>query len=215
MNEEQVKAAIEAAKAEAVAAAEEKYKLLETNMNNVVEELKNTRKTKQEIEAERDALKAKAGQNDPTDVDVKIQEALAQKEAREIESIKNNSIRKFKETHKEFHPDNDPAGVKYAAFEQRLARINLNGLTTEEQFMEAFDDAFIILNKGTQQTPQTRQNPYASTTQHTASPKTTNDSGLTAQEETLIKKMGWDEARYLKIKKSRPEYVKSLLKFNQ
>lgn len=214
MNEEEVQAAIAAAVTAKEAELKKVIEDKEAALNGVVEELKNERKTKQQIADERDAaLKAGNGnQQGAPDVQAQIDEAFAKREQERISVLREETIKKFKETHKEFHPDNDPGGIKYAAFEQKLSRINTNGLTSSDEFLGAFDDALALLNRGGGASHQPYNNPNASSSQYTPSPKSADANGLSSKEQELIKSKGWTEERYLKLKKSQPQFVESLLK---
>lgn len=210
MDEKEKQALIDNAKAEAEQAFQLKLKETEDAKNKILEELKEERKKKQEKEAELDLLKNK-GNNDSTNVETVVESILSKKEQEKVSSIKESTIKKFKELNPEFKPENDPAGVKYAAFEKKLARINLDGLASEDEILGALDDAMLLLTKET--TKQTTyNNPYASTNQQFSSPKSSSQNGLSSKEENLIKSLGWTEERYLKLKTSKPSYVASLLK---
>lgn len=212
MDEQEKQAIIEQAKAEAMEAAKAEIEQTKTALTNTVEELKSERKKKQEIEAALDLLKAKNNPN-PTGINIQeeIDKALQERDSKTVESIKADSLKKFKEAHPEFKPENDQGGIKYAAFEKKLARINLNGLTSESEFVEAYTDAYkLIVN--TQTDDGNRNNAFASDPSHHSNPQGNKGTSLSREETDLIKSMNWTEERYLKVKKSRPTYVASLLK---
>lgn len=215
MDEKEKQALIDNAKAEAEQAFSDKLKDAESTRNKLVEELKEERRKKQEKEAEAEALRLKYEKSNPdattVDIDKKVEEILSKKDQAQVESLKEKTIQKFKEMNPEFHPDNDKGGIKYAAFEKKLARINLNGLTSEGDILGALDDAMLLLTRESKKEESTA-NPYASTNQHVSSPKTMSNNKLSSQEAKLLSQVGWDEAKYLKMKAARPSYVASLLK---
>lgn len=213
--DEQTKALIDNAKAEAEQAFSEQLKEAKSTQDKLVEELKEERRKKQEKEAEAEALRIKYEKSNPgaTDVDIdkKVEEVLSKKEQAQAEVLKDNTIKKFKETNPEFHPDNDKGGIKYAAFEKKLARINLNGLTSENDILGALDDAMLLLKRELKD-DSSNYNPYASTSQQAPSPRTVSNKNLSTVEQNLIKQVGWTEEKYIKMKTARPSYVASLLK---
>ena len=77
--------------------------------------------------------------------------------------------------------------------------------------MSAFDDAFVLMNKGA--TNQgSNFNPYAATIKNNSGdPKGVNSNKLANNELKLIAQLGWTEERYLKVKKAQPHYVESML----
>lgn len=186
---------------------------LEAAVRNMTEELKELRQKKQEAEAERDLLKAKGQAPANDDVESKVRKVLDEERTKTVGEIRKSAEEKFRSANKEFHPDNDPGGVKWAAFEKKLARINTAGLVKEEDFLAAYDDALLILTRKPAE-PTVVQNPYASTPSGTGgSPRTTDPNNLSTKEHKLLKQMGWTEEQYLKHKKSRPSYVAKLLEY--
>lgn len=181
---------------------------------STVEELKALRTSKQEADAELTLLKSKLNPVDPPaqgNVAEEVKKVLDAKEEENLKTTRGKIEQKFKESHTEFHPDNDTGGIKYAAFQSKLARMNLTGLKTEEEIWDAFNDALVILNKGKTET-QTDFNPYAATNRTPAGyPKGNENNKLSSAEVKLIGQLGWTEERYLKVKKSQPHYVDTML----
>jgi hypothetical protein len=200
----------------------DKLKALPDVVQNLVNELKDERTLKQTAEAKATALEAKLNApvvvppvieapiaEDPTKV---FERLMAQKEQEVADVARQTAEAKFKDAHKEFHPENDPGGLKYAAFEKTLARLNTTGLKTEAEFLSVHNDALRLM---TQPAPQeTTFAPYADTPSNGGgSPHQTDVNGLSPQEKKLIASVGWTEERYLKLKKQRPDYVKQVLEF--
>lgn len=201
----------------------EKLKETVATIPGVVEELKTLRTAKQESDARADAaeaaLKAKEeGGNPnppaPTDPAALVAAEFRKRDEDERKRLRDNAVEAFKNVHKEFHPENDPGGLKYAAFERHLNRLNLSDAASAKDFADAFEDAYLLMTrKPVQQednTPIVDGDPNNSGGAPHTPPQQT---GLTAKEKKVIADMGWTEERYLKLKKSRPAYVDSLLNY--
>lgn len=186
----------------------------EEDIKSVVGELTSDRAKRQQLEAERDILKIEldklkaSGKKEET-VEETVTRILSKELEKTVEQNRISAEEKFKNANKEFHPENDPGGLKFAAFKKKLEIFNLNGLKTEEQFSEVFNNALIIMNRkessGDDYTPQIENRDNESII------KQVNKSQLTPKEVKLIKELGWTEERYLKQKASRPKYVENLL----
>lgn len=189
-------------------------------VNNLVAEIQQERKAKQTAEAERDALIVEKNTKPPADVTpqqatpedptVIVERLLAKKDQEAAKAAREAAEAKFRETNKDFHPDNDPGGLKFAAFQRVLAKLNDSGARTVEDFSALYDDALALMNR---QSPvkEVTYTPYAHTPSESGSPHQQDPNGLSAKEKRIIQGIGWTEERYLKIKKSRPEYIKKLL----
>lgn len=190
-------------------------------VEGLVEELKTERKAKQDAEtaaakAIADAAvvspatpPADATPEDPAKV---VERILAERDAASAVVVRENAEAKFKAAHKEFASDNDPAGIKFAAFKTVLARLNTSGLTTDEQFQAVFNDALTLMNR--QVAPEERIiTPYADTPSDGGTPGHTDPNGTSAKEKKLYEGLGWTEEKYLKMKKSRPAYVEEMLSY--
>ena len=181
--------------------------------NTTVQELTTLRTAKQEVEAKLTLAESKLNPSNPSqgNVEDEVNKVLAAKEDKRLADMRVTLEQKFKESHSEFRPENDEGGLKYAAFKQKLARINLTGLTTEEEITSAYDDAFVLMNKPAS-SEQPQFNPYAATTKtQSGNPTGVNNNKLTNPELKLIAQLGWTEERYLKVKKAQPHYVESMI----
>lgn len=186
----------------------------EADKNSTVAELTSLRTAKQEVEAKLVIAESKLKPDDSSQgtVEEQVEKALAAKDAKKIVELQGTAETKFKAAHSEFHPDNDPGGIKYAAFLKHKARINLTGLTTEDDILEAYDDAFLLMKKDESKVEGTNFNPYAHSSKNSSSePKGSVNNKLSSKEARLIQDLGWTEERYLKIKTSRPHYVETML----
>ena len=187
-------------------------------VKNLVEEIKVERTAKQTAEAARDAaiLAAKQEPEQPVverqaeDPETVFRRILAEQDQEKAKTARETAEAKFKQTNKDFHPENDPAGLKYAAFQRTLARLNDSGAKTEEDFASLYNDALTLMNRPA---PQEQViTPYADApTNQNGTPVVTDQNGLSHKEKNIIQGLGWTEEKYLKLKKSRPSYVDQLL----
>lgn len=192
-----------------------------TSVDGLKSDLQKERQLRIDAEAERDIEKSKnkppvvvPPANDPATVATEAaKKVLEDREKQDIADNLKKAETLFINTHKEFHPDNDAGGIKYAAYKQKFARINLAGLKSVEDFTGAFNEALVLMNPG-KSTPQ-RITPPGSTPSNAGAsePVVVENSQLSTKEQQLLSQMGWTEERYLKIKTSRPAYVESLLKY--
>lgn len=194
------------------------WETLTKKVDGFVGDIQKERQARQEAEAARDLAEAKLKQTPPVpptdDVTKTVTTLLAQRDTETAQANLKNAEVRFQESHKEFHPDNDPGGIKYAAFKAKLSRFNTSGLRSEADFLAVFDDALRLMTDSP--APQTKVNPPAHTPSGTGSaPTSVTESPLSSKEQQLLKQMGWDEARYLKIKEKRPHYVQTLLNYMQ
>lgn len=215
MNEQEI-AAMKQRVAELEADVQAKTEALtkaESDKNSTVEELTKLRTAKQEVEAKLTIAESKLNPDNSSqgNVEEEVNKVLAKKEETRLADLRVATERKFKESHSEFHPDNDTGGLKFAAFKQKLARINLAGLTTEEEILAAYGDAMALLSIG-ESSNRSEFNPYAATNKD-ASGKINgvNSNKLTQNELKLIAQLNWTEERYLKVKKAQPHYVETML----
>jgi chromosome segregation ATPase len=189
----------------------------QTQLSGLVEEVKDLRGKKQEVEGERDALKLKIGNVPPkaesTDVEAAVKKVLEQESVKTAEEAKLSAERRFKNEHKEFDETNDPGGLKYAAFQDKLKMFNISGLKKETEFLEVFENGLTLMKE--KKDSKTRI-PYSDTGTGGSAPKETHTSTLSSQEQKLIVDMGWTEERLTKVKaKHGQRYIDSLLKHAQ
>lgn len=196
---------------------------------NLVEEIKGLRETKQITEAEAAELRKKLEERSGTqasDEEVtpeKIAEITSQTVARilseqDIQTAKaNKEMAKaaFLEKYKEFAPENDEGGLKFSALENKLARFNLSGLKTQNDFMSVFEDARnLVVERSQVNDTGIDPNPLAPSGTGTP-PKSGGDDKLSVKEMQIVERsFGGDKERFLKIKAKRPDYVASLLQYS-
>jgi hypothetical protein len=179
----------------------------------MIAELQAERQKRQAAEEE---LKAK-GEQEPTDdgSDPKkaLEKLLDERERKEAADSMKEAIDEFRDSVNEFSKDNDAAGIVFAEFERELGKFNLEGLKTKGQFVKRFKEVHEFMNRNKKPSEST-PTPYPGSSKASGSePKEGDSANLSDVEKNLIKDMGWEEERYLKVKASRPNYVASLLKF--
>lgn len=199
---------------------------------NLTNELVDVRKKKQEAEEREAALKAEleaARKNQKPDDSVldaakaaeiakaEIVKTLAEREADTVKVNKESAYAAFYAKHKAFHPDNDAGGLKMAIVQKQMDRFNTSSLKSEADYLNVLEDA-ARLSGAEKPSDDGSRNP---------NPQIPNGSGgdakevddskeLSAKEANLINRsFDGDKERYLKIRNSRPEYVKHLLQYAQ
>lgn len=202
-----------AAKEEELRVAKESEATAKANLGSTVEELKDLREKKQAAEAERDLALAKFNGQGGDDVKATVQSILAERDSKDLEKVKEDSLEDFKNIHKElFAEANDAGGIKFGVFKTHLAKLNLSTLKTAKEFNEAFENALLLMNKGKVAQPQNGGgNPYTPNNSG-GQPQSTEGTTLDSKETKLIQQIGWTEEKYLEQKKKRPSYVANLLK---
>lgn len=170
----------------------------------LVEEIKTLRQKNQELEA---IGKPKTL---PDDVTQKIAEALEQKQKEDAKKNWQMALERFKSEFKEFHPDNDPAGIKFAIIEKELQTFNTSNLYTVEEQLEALKKAKRLTTQSSGSDTE-RIIPNADSPREGNAPKGDTTSKLSVTEQQLIKQMGWTEARYEALKAKQPSFVAQML----
>ena len=194
------------AEAEVKVRSEESGKLeqLETEKSGLVEELKILRK-KKEPQPNPSDNKGNGNEN----VEEVVEKLL---EAKELERAKKNeelALELFKQNNKEFHPDNDPGSLKFKKLKVEYDLYRKDGLKEVSDFNRFLEKAKnIVLPEDT----KVDNINIDTTVPNNRSPKGKGDSKVTSEEASFIKKAGWTEERYLKLKEAQPEYVARLLK---
>ena len=171
--------------------------------DNVVAELIDLRKKKE-------TAVQNAVADDADEVTKKVHEALAKRDNERVEEIRKAAFDKFISEHTEFSKENDVAGLKLAALENKLARFNLSGITSEDGFRSVYEDAVRLVRKGSGEGTQTEA-PYASSPSGTGATVPAPGSTFTEAERALYTKIGWDVKKYAEMKAKRPEYINQLL----
>jgi hypothetical protein len=147
----------------------------------------------------------------PADVQKVVQEELAKKEAEQVRANYERVADSFLGSHPEFSKENDPGGVKFSAFKKALSRINLVPLKTVEDFEEAFQDAYNLMDRQGSAEPSVNPSSPRSTGRAPAVPP---GARLPQGEAELLKRYyNGDVDAYLKAKAKKPAYFEELLKW--
>lgn len=189
-------------------------------LSNAGQELASNRTVKQQLEAERDALKVKLQEAEdrargtggqPTDTEAVVRRVLAENDTKAASQNRETAEARFISSHKEFASDADPGGVKFSAVKGKLARFNTDGLKTVEDFMGVYEEAYLLVNPA-RAAEGGEYAPYADSPHDTGrGPKETDTQVLAVKEKKLVERMGWTKEQYLSQKTKRPTYVKQLL----
>ena len=221
MTEEEKKAAEEAAQKEKDEQAQKIAELEKTN-TGLVEEIKADRKKRQDLEEDvgvlKTAIEKSVKANEPNPEDEKIQsvvkEVLKSNDASRAKQNKTVALEKFIAENKEFHPENDPTGIKREALEKKLKSFNTSDVVEVEDFITVIGDAKTLLGQdtGSKTTPgEEVKNPYSSTSKSTPSPKEAVDKDLDPREQKLIRQAGYTKESYLALKAKMPSFIDGLL----
>lgn len=193
---------------------EDKIKDLEVRLeketgdkSKLVEEIKDVRRLKQEAEAKAEELSKQLHPEDETDI--KIKKALSEERDKQAKVNRDIAMRKFQEENKEFHPDNDTGGLKMSMLESQLREFDTSEFFTVDEFISVFKKAKKLIEPDREE--DRTLTPPQDIVITPGSPKSAPKTQLTSKELQVIKELGWTEERFLKIKKSLPKYVESLL----
>lgn len=201
---------IEEAKQEAIKEAEAKAKAAQDAMTA---ELQAERQRRQAAEEEMKRAKEEHSRTPETDPEKVFTELLNKKSQEEAKSNKEEAIKSFKNSVREFSDEHDTAGIVFSAFERELNKFNLEGLKTKEDFTNRFKEVYEFMNRAKKPTDP-NVNFYKGGTSNTGSDPAGDDKAhLSDVEKNLIKDMGWTNERYLAQKAKRPHYISSLLQY--
>lgn len=158
-------------------------------------------------------LKAASEKNNSNPEEDKIREAVAkvlsEKEVIKSKDNKKAAFDKFVSANKDYHPENDPTGLKRAALEKEYDTFNSSGVTETEDFMTLIEKANTYL-RGTD-TARQNNNQYSSTPSSATPPKETLSSKLSEPEAKLIQRNGWTEEKFLGLKAKMPAFIEDLV----
>lgn len=194
---------------------------LESDKQSLVGETQELRKSRQEKEDEiatlKAALVAAAEKNQANPEEQKIAEVVQKILGNEIQkSAERNreaAFTKFVAENNEYHPDNDPGGLKLLALKREFASFNTSGLVETDDFVKVIGKANALL-RGTDTSRQTPMdtNPYSSTTSSPAAPPVRAESKVSDAEKKLIEQNGWTEDEFLKLKAKMPDMIEGLIR---
>lgn len=151
----------------------------------------------------------------PDAIEEKVKEILQKDRQKEAEANRGKALNKFFEQNKEFHPENDPAGLKFRLIEDELNNFKQDNLYSETDFLTLFNKARNLAMANDEADGGTSLKDDGSTPAGggAGKPRATNQSQLSPAERKLIDQQGWTEDRYLRLK-AKPgmaDYISRLL----
>ncbi len=143
-----------------------------------------------------------------TDVSAAVEEEFKRRDQAAIKIASEQATIEFLDSHPEFSVENDAGGVKFAAFQKALGRINISGVTSKEDYIQVLNDALRLTGETVSTMPNYSSTPRTASNVPALKPGHT----LTAPEQKLIQNsFNGDVEAYLKVKTKRPDYVRELL----
>lgn len=149
---------------------------------------------------------------EPDAIKAAVDEELNKRDSEQLKTYVQEATNEFLAAHPEFSTENDTDGLKFAAYQRALGRMNLFGIKTKDQYAQVLEDALrLIPNDGTQANPMNfSSTPRGGVTVHGVQPS----AQLTPSEQKLVaNNFGGNAEAYLKMKAKRPEYVEELLRY--
>lgn len=187
-------------------------------VNSTVQEIKDMRQKKQDLEAAKADLEKKLAEatkpaGTPEDVDSivekKLTEKLSLKESEEAKVEQEMAWNEFVSKNPEFDPENDKTGLRAETFKKELSRFNMSGARKKDDFLNAMQDAITLLYR-----KENREyvNPYASSSSRSGSSSIVHDNSasLTTSEKETMTRLGWDLKKFNDMKLRHPELFVSV-----
>jgi len=189
---------------------------LKKTQNDLIEQLKTEREAKNIYKEQLEKKdEPKVPEEDSKIVEV-VRSVLNEDKVAKAKANKTAAFEKFVTENKDFHPDNDPTGLKREALKNAFNRFNTEGMFSVEEFVSVVRDAYRLLG-GNDTNPETlmgEKNPYSSTIISPKAPTTIVDEDLTSVEKKFLEKNpSWTKERLLKVKSRNPEVLEDLFKF--
>jgi len=154
----------------------------------------------------------KAPETDEEKLEALLDKKIKERDALNAKANKTAAFEKFITENKEFHPDNDPLGLKRKALQQKLDQFNTDKLTTVEEFSAVIGDAKSLLGGNDNHVDTTKgQNPYSNPPRSNPNPNGRKDDELSPKEMKLIQTTGKTKEQILKLKAKNPEFLAQIL----
>lgn len=200
----------------------EKIAGLEQDKANLVNEIKDERTKKQEREAALEAAKSelekvKSAQTKPedsVDPEVLVEKVLRRKEEESSKNAMYEAKMAMKTLYNEFSDASDAGGILFNKFETELAKFNLSGLKTKEDYLNRFKEVYEFMGRKSKPAGESSSF-YNGQRQDGSTPPKVEDVNLSGSEVKLMQELGWDKDRYLKAKAKRPQYIATLLSYRK
>lgn len=139
-----------------------------------------------------------------------VKKVLTEEKMENVKSEKKLAFERFITEHKEFHPDNDPTGLKRQALEEKLKDYNTEVMSLDK-FYDVIGEAQLLLTGDNKSNTNRIANPYSSSAPSRLMPKVVVNDKLTPQERKLVDRGSATEEYILKLREKRPHYLRQLL----
>jgi hypothetical protein len=186
---------------------------LKKALANTVEELKVLRKKNQELTEKPPVVTPPNPDDEATKIAKVVKQILTDEKMSNAKTNKQVAFEKFITENKEFHPDNDPTGLKRQALETKLSRFNTDDIIDMGEYYDVIKEAQLLLTKNdsSSNTSKDIPNPYSSSSQSRVAPQKVVISELNPKEEALVKRGSATKEQILKMRVEKPAFLASLL----
>lgn len=199
---------------------EKEIAALKVTNSGLVEEIKTDRTKRQDLVEEIKGLKEEPKtpvvETPETDVATQVNKVLAERDASRAKANKKAALEEFVAGNKEFHPENDPTGLKREALEKELGGFNLDGVVEVKDFVSVIGKAKALLSgiDTAAQTPPEKEikNPYSSTPQTPITPEPVEDKNISPTEKKVMEQAGMTSEKFLELKEKMPAYINKLVR---
>jgi len=166
------------------------------------------KKNEEGLVAQIKELRAKVREEKPDDpVTATVKKLFFEERQKEIAVNREVALNEFWSRHKEFHPDNDPTGLKRVALESALKRLNTSESFAKEQILSDFEDALKLMNRETDRGIKVDMSGAASSSNIGGEPKISSDNRLNVAQEKLRQERGWTVEKYLEMHSKYPKII--------
>jgi len=172
-------------------------------ISGVVEELKELRVKKGTEEP------SKAENED--EVSLKVSKILQEEKSKESKANKEKALEIFYKENKEFHPENDIAGLRFKLIEKELEDFNLSKAQSVDDYLKFLNKALNQINASKKENKETTVHIDPNIPKEEGNPESKSPNNLSSKELKIMKQAGWTEEKYLKLKSSQPTYIRSLM----
>lgn len=189
----------------------EEAKLLKESLANTVDELKELRKKNKELSEKKESkIETPIIEDEATKLAKAVKAVLNSEKMENAKTEKVKAFERFITENKEFHPDNDPTGLKRQALEEKLKDYNTEVMSVEKYY-DVIGEAQLLLTGDNKSNTNRVNNPFSSSIQSRMTPKPVVVDKLTSKERKLVENGSATEEYILKLKEKRPAYLASLL----
>jgi hypothetical protein len=173
---------------------------------NMSQELKDLREKNRKL--------AEQPQVETKDISSVVEAELAKRDAEQLKTIQAIALTNWLEAHPQFSPEEDKDGLKFAAFQKALGRVNLVGIKSEQDYIQVLNDALRLTEQvpTMQPTNNFASSPIGGVPVRGSSPV---QNMTPAEQKFITNSMGGNIEKYLVLKAKRPEYVEELLKWQK